>query len=359
MRETPSKRLRTGRLPLLALALLWIVGAAADSLAGTDVTAPPAGSARLTAVAGSATVGDAPLSRTAGLADDSAIETGDDGNAAMLVDEDNLVELCASTKMKLKRHPSTGGRVIEVGAGTTRIIVDPTAGNEPLQISTPAAIATIMGTVVYVTVDPGTGETTITSGDHPVRIQSSDPKIGGSTTINGLEQITMRPGQAPATPKRVAPSVLENLSGCLQDIHGAALAFDRAAVAKQTQDRMAQADGEVAQLPVVGAGPPEPSLGSGNEQGIEDPADIIVTTDVVSPPQLDDDLDFPDPCGGIPGDGCFPFPNVEQQSGGFSGFSAGNVSIGVGGVSGSVNSVTGSISNDISRGTVSVGADGP
>ena len=141
---------------------------------------------------------------------------------------------------------------IEVGAGTTRIIVEPGSSDEPIQISTPAAIATILGTVVYVTVDPVTGETTIASEDHPVKIESSDPSISGSTTINGMETLTMRPGEAPAAkPQRMAKSVLQNLGGCLRDIHGDALAFDRATVADRVPDRMAAADAEVVDLPLV------------------------------------------------------------------------------------------------------------
>jgi hypothetical protein len=263
---------------------------------------------------GSGKAGDSPLSRESELGDEAEIATGDDGNAAMLVDEDNLVELCASTKMKLKHDDATGGRIIEVGAGTTRIIVDPTKGGEPLQISTPAAIATIMGTVVYVTVDPASGETTIASEDHPVQIKSSDPNVSGSTTINGMESVTLTPGEAPERPEKMARSVLENISGCLANLHGVALDYDRVAAANRAQDRLARADGELAELPPVGIGPEGPGVPDGAEQGIEDPANVISPTDIVQLQPMEEEMyDYPEPCGGIPGDGCFPFPNQGED----------------------------------------------
>jgi ferric-dicitrate binding protein FerR (iron transport regulator) len=310
MNDDPSRSQRRNLgSTLLCLAVALTAGTAMGDSVGGEIAVPAPGSARLTAVSGDTSLGGDPVDRRSDLGDQAAIQTGEDGNAAMLVDEDNLVELCASTKMKLKRHPESGGRIIEVGAGTTRIIVEPGSTDEPLQISTPAAIATILGTVVYVTVDPATGETTIASEDHPVKIESSDPDIKGSTTINGMETLTMRPGEAPgAKPEKLAKSVLENLSGCLKDIHGDALAFDRTYVADKAQERMAAADAEVVDLPLVGLGPPVgPPMEGPGEEGIEDPADVIEPLDIVDLPD-EDMFDLPEGCGEIPGDACFPFP---------------------------------------------------
>jgi len=317
MKDDLSRRRRPDFAAVLGLALILLAGTATAADTGADD--PPMGSARLTAVSGEASLGGDPIDRRSDLGDEAAIATGEDGNAAMLIDRGNLVELCASTKMKLRRHPKTGGRVIEVGAGTTRIIVEPGSNDEPLQISTPAAIATILGTVVYVTVDPVTGETTFASEDNPVKIQSSDPSIKGSTTINGMETLTMRPGEAPAAkPQKLARAVLNNLGGCLKDIHGDALAFDRGRMAGKVPDRMAADDGAVVDLPVVGlaAAPPQVEEPGGGE-ALENPADVISPIDVVELPDSDDSLPLPGPCDGLPCDGGI-------FDGGFSGGVGGN-----------------------------------
>ncbi|MBW2665991.1 MAG: FecR domain-containing protein [Deltaproteobacteria bacterium] len=249
--------------------------------------------ARLTAVVGEATSGDAALSREGALAEDTQIKTGSDGGAAMLVDEDSLVELCAETIMTLTRNEA-GNRVIEVGAGTTRIIVQPRPGEEHIQIHTPAAIATILGTVVYVTVDPITRESSIATLDNPVRIISADPTIEGSTTIHGSERITMMPGEAPAAvPERLPESTLTNLGGCLADFHAAALQLDRIAHASNVGERIALLDGRVASLPRVAIekskpDPPTP----GSRPSIEDPSEVLSPIDTVNPPQQPDYDDF-------------------------------------------------------------------
>ena len=212
MSDNPQKKHRRvlAALPFL-MALLVAGGASAAETA-----------ARVTAV-----TGDANVDRSGAVGDDTAVETGADGNAAMLVDDNSLVELCASTQMTLTRSSDTGSRVINVGAGTTRIMVEPRADGEQIQVHTPAAIATILGTVVYVTVDPVTGETTIASEDNEVRVESSDPNVQGSTTITGSEQVTIRPGEAPSPPTKLARRTLSNMGDCLADSHDMALAFDR------------------------------------------------------------------------------------------------------------------------------------
>lgn len=302
---------RGAGIALVCALALFVAGPASAAAVG----------ARLTAVAGKATSGDAALTRAGALAEDTPIETGDDGGAAMLVDEDSVVELCAETIMTLTRNEE-GNRVVEVSAGTMRIVVEPRLGEEHIQIHTPAAIATILGTVVYVTVDPVTGESSITSADNPVRVEARDPKVTGSTTIQGSERITMKPGEAPATePEKLPKSALTNLGSCLMDSHTTALDLDRLQHDAIVGERIALADGSVAGLPSVASGGPD--FGPpGDASSIENPADVlspIDTVDGIDPPvdppveppiePPGDIFDLPQPCQGIPGDGCFPFPS--------------------------------------------------
>jgi hypothetical protein len=301
MSETHSTKHRSAVIAVLCAALIAVPGAvhAAESVA------------RVTAVMGSANAGDAALDRSEPLGEDSSIETGEDGNCAMLVDEDALIELCASTLMTITRREDTGSRVVKLDAGSTRIVVEPRDVDERIEVHTPAAIATILGTIVFVEVDPATGRTMITSEDNDVNVRSNDPSISGSTTISGSEQITIMPGQAPEQPIRIGRTALANLGGCLVDFHRVALSMDRGAATQRTQDRLAMVDGQIAELPVVGAEPTRPPVVDvGSEGDLVDPADTIEPVDTASPPSSPPvpDLPLPEPCDGLPGDGCFPFP---------------------------------------------------
>jgi hypothetical protein len=301
MNDNTRREQRAALAALSCLIALLIAGAAPASETAARVTA---------------VVGGANIDRSAAVGDDTSIETAADGNAAMLVDEDSLVELCASTIMTLTRRPDTGNRVIKVGAGTTRIMVEPRGDDEHIQIHTPAAIATILGTVVYVTVDPVTGDTTIASEDNPVRVENADPTVTGSTTINGMESVTLRRGEALSEPTKIARSVLANMGGCLTDLHDAAASLDSAVVIGNVQDRLAMADGVDASLPEVGAGVAAAlTVGDPGGDPTENPfkEPIPPPSEPEPPPPPSSELPLPEPCADIPGDACFPFPGGQGQ----------------------------------------------
>jgi len=276
---------RLGRMLALCLSANLIVGTAA----AVDETA----AVRLTAVIGDAALEDRPVEPNSNVTEGASITTGDDGNLAMLVDEDAVVELCAKTEMKLQRDEETGTRTIEVGAGTTRIILDPKADVGSLQIVTPAMVATLMGTAVYVTVDAATGESTIVSEDHAVRLESRDPNVLGSTVINGKQKLTMKPGEAPPEkPEDVSDEDIEKISECLKDIHGAAVANSKSGSSKP-EDRMAALDGELFFFPL----PPFDPLDPSDDPLGEPPNDPNIETFNVYPNEFEDNRP-PEPTDG-------------------------------------------------------------
>jgi len=263
--------------------------------------------ARITAVAGGTNVDDAAAEHSAALEDDASVQTADDGNCAMLVDEDALVELCSSTIMTLTRKPDTGNRVVKIDAGTTRVVVEPRSADEYIEIHTPAAIATIMGTTVFVEVDPVTGGTKITS-DNLVRVTSSDPNVKGSADASNMEQITIMPGQAPSQPKQMDRTALANLGGCLVDFHQLALSVDRGSTSSRTQNRMALGDGQTAALPVVAAAHGTPTV-PGPDEGPPEAPDLDPFDS--GDPGIDE-LPLPEPCD-LPGDGCIIIPSPQLR----------------------------------------------
>jgi hypothetical protein len=319
MDQKPQTRQRGALAAALCAIAVLIAGAA--SAAET--------AARITAVEGGTHVGDAAADRSAALGEDAAVRTDDDGNCALLVDEDALVELCSSTIMTLTRRPDTGNRVVKVDAGTTRIVVEPRTADEYIEIHTPAAIATIMGTIVFVEVDPVTGATKVTA-DNPTRVGSNDANVAGSSISSNMEQVTILPGEAPSQPKQISRTELANLGGCLVNFHEVALADDRSATRRNTQNRMAMGDGEQMTLVVSEEPPPAMVIDEpGGNDDLVDPEEVLENAEAPEeagdhnggsnggsngdpnggsddfPP---DELPFPDPCGDIPGDACFPFP---------------------------------------------------
>jgi hypothetical protein len=218
------------------------------------------GAAQVTAAVGTALSGGDALEQRAALEDIADLETGDDGNCSLLVDQDALMELCGDTSLKLDRKEGKpdGPRIVRLDRGEIRMVVEPRLAEERIEIHTPAAIATLLGTVVHVSVD-ALGVTTITSAVSRVLVEPSDRSIPGSTTIDAGQQLVIAPGEPPPSqPTQVSPRMLASQGGCLIDFHAAALFSDRAARENQKVEEVVTED-IVEELPAVAAGPDQPS----------------------------------------------------------------------------------------------------
>ena len=217
--------------------------------AGTALAA-----AQLTTAIGT-TSGDDALEGRADVADGEELETDEEGGCSVLVDGDALMEVCGNTSLQLARKggDSDGSRVVKLERGAIRMVVEPRLGEEKIEIHTPAAIATVLGTILYVSVDAN-GVTTITSEVGRVLVESANPSVQGKTTLNGGQQIVIQPGQAP--PKRpieISRQKAGGLGGCLLDFRAAALRSDRAAAADPKIETTVADDFAVASLPKVAA----------------------------------------------------------------------------------------------------------
>jgi hypothetical protein len=261
------------------------------------------GATRVTAAVGTALSGGDALEQRGALEDVADLETGDDGNCSLLVDQDALMELCGGTSLKLDRKEGKpdGPRVVRLDRGEIRMVVEPRLGEERIEIHTPAAIATLLGTVVHVSVD-ALGVTTITSAASRVLVESSDKSVRGSTTIDGGQQLVMAPGEAPARqPTQVSPQMLTSLGGCLIDFHAAALGADRAASENRTIEEAVSED-IVEDLPGVAAG--ESLLAAFDPTPDRDPEPPYDQTDDEKIQEiLEAEDDFLEVCG-LPGEHC-------------------------------------------------------
>jgi hypothetical protein len=264
--------------------------------------------ATVTAVTGKAGAGGAPLERAVNLADGDSLQTGDDGACSILVDQDAVLEVCQGTSLRLGRRDGTSGgpRVLELRQGEIRVLAQPRAAAQRIEIHTPAAIATILGSVLYVSVD-AKGVTTIASAESDVRVESSR-RLGSVLTLAGGRQVTVRPGAPlPRVTEKWDPNV-SPADGCLIDFR--AIAFDasrrrgdgRALDAITGQDALDS-------LPPVGAGsegrwtsPLKDDWINPNNQVIYNQ---ISTGLVVSPASATPGPGLP-PCGPFPGESCIP-----------------------------------------------------
>ena len=198
--------MRNGGLAVGLAALLWSGAPAvfADEVAGHVTASIEPGL-------------DGPIS------DGEHVRLGEGDACSILLDDDAVVELCGETSVVFKRDRDSNRRIVSLDSGEIRIVVEPREFEERIEIHTPAAIATLLGTIVHVAVDPKTGETTITSAQSKVSVRSDESAVRGTTVLTAGEQVTVEPGDAPpADPKRLDPEEVSALGGCLVNFHTAA-----------------------------------------------------------------------------------------------------------------------------------------
>jgi hypothetical protein len=279
---------------------VWLLVAA---LAADAPAAGAAQGATVTAVTGNAGAGGVPIERQARLADGDSIQTGDDGACSVLVDEDAVLELCQGTSLRLGHRDgrSEGPRVLELRRGEIRVLAEPRGPDQRIEIHTPAAIATILGSVVYVAVD-ATGTTTIASAESDVRIESSR-RLGSAVTLAAGQQVTIRPGApVPRTTQKWNPDA-SAADGCLIDFRAIAYDASRGRGDRRALDAITGQDA-VEGLPQVAAGSEGRWTSPVKDDWIDPKLHEIyneIDTGAVQPPS-----EFVPPCVPFPGEFCIP-----------------------------------------------------
>ena len=293
---------------LSALALLLADAPSAVSAIEVDPgEAPPA--ARVTAHIGAATSGNVPLEKQGTLVDGSDLETGEDGGCSVLVDDNALMELCGGTSLRLERKDDKqeGVRVVRLDRGEIRLVVEPRLGLERIEIHTPAAIATILGTVVFVSVDEFR-VTTITTGadsESVVSVTSNLPNVKGKTQLTGGQQIVIHPGEAPPPAAKLNRQAIARLGGCLVNFHSLSLDLDLRVHRGGKIEAVVNEEISTVSLAAVAAETTPDTVPQVDPPVDTDPP--YTPTDVVDP-ELIMELSRPGsgepPCGSLPGKTC-------------------------------------------------------
>jgi len=273
----------------------------------------------LTSVMGETSSPTGDLDSHTELGDEERLETGDESGCSILLDENAVVELCGQTRISFATDARRGNRIVNIESGTVRMVVEPREAGERIEIHTPAAIATILGTIIYVTVDPTTGETTFTSSDSRVNIRGRDeldctpvglpaeagiPECAEGTTIGSLEQLTVAAGGQARETTKVDERDLAALGGCLFNFHELAAKIDRMGQEKKAAERVAAVDVASVDLPPVSLDD-GPAIETGSGDDIE--AEIDPFDDPRQEDQIRDsitDMEVPDCGGSVPGEHC-------------------------------------------------------
>jgi hypothetical protein len=311
---------------VLEMRRIFLCTAIVGTLSFQTGSAWAAKDAFLTSVKGEASVSAGALDSHSELGDDEPLETGDESGCSVLLDENAVVELCGQTRISFATDERRGNRIVNIESGTVRMVVEPREANERIEIHTPAAIATILGTVIYITVDPATGETTFSSSDSRVNIRGRDevdctpvglppeaglPECAVGTTIGSLEQLTVVPGEQARKKTTVDEQDLAALGGCLVNFHDLAAQIDRASQEKKSAARVAAVDVAAVDLPPVSLDV-APAIETETETGTDDieveldPLDDPAQEEEIREAIMEEMMDYEPPdCGGsVPGDHC-------------------------------------------------------
>lgn len=190
------------------------------------------------------------------------IELEGNATASLIVDGTAIVRLCHGASLGFASDG--GGRTSALDLRTGQLMISSALGrgNDPLEIHTPAATASLLRTEAHVEVDLLTGDTVITSLSSELRVNGVGANAVRSVVISAGERVTIKTGFGPGAVEAAdAPASSDSpySSACLDDARYriAAVAAARGEYAHNSVSPIALMDLEGAEsVPTVAAGPP-------------------------------------------------------------------------------------------------------
>jgi hypothetical protein len=185
------------------------------------------------------------------------IDIEGNATASLLVGDSTVAQLCHGASLGFGNDRGGAAHFLNLITGQMKVSVSRRATNAPLEIHTPAAIASSRGTQVHLAVNPETGETVITALAHQVRVKAVDTSDDDGVVISQGEQVTIRKGLKPGKIETIDAVSFAGSSDCLDDsrYRVAAVKAARREYSESSLDDIAQMDMED-ELPTVAAGPP-------------------------------------------------------------------------------------------------------
>lgn len=285
----------------------WIHGVLTALLALPVGVASAAPVAQVTGTMGTTTTGDAALALRQGLEEGADVVTDADGGCSLLIDEDLLMEACGDTRVALERKDGDpdGARVVRLERGNVRMVVEPRGvDEEKVEIHTPAAIATVLGTILHVSVN-ALGVAEVTSEANRVQVSSTNPNITETRVLEPGQTIQIAVDGSLGEVVDLEPDEMQAMGTCFDNLHDLSVNADSR---KRTQSKIDQANQttvEEVETPAVGS--------PGDDGGFTPPGDPGENPNPNIPPEVTVDpmemmMDMEEPtCGppGLPGETCF------------------------------------------------------
>lgn len=211
----------------------------------------------LTAADGNVTAAGKQLGQLDEISSADTIEVGGDGIASLVVADSAIVKMCHGATLGFDNDQGDGPSALTLRNGQLKVSSEKRPTDNPLEIHTPAAIATLLGTELHIDVDPETGDSTFTSIGHQTRINSVDTPDGEGIVISPGESVVVRKGEQPDAVKAADFAAIQTTSNCLDEkrFRVAAVSVARQDYGKQSLAQIAAMDAET-NLPTVSAGPP-------------------------------------------------------------------------------------------------------
>jgi len=191
------------------------------------------------------------------VAEAEPIVTGPESKCSVLFESSSLIQFCGEAAVQLRHDRPRNATLLDVQRGATRAVIGKRAPDAPLEIRTPVAIAEIRGTVIDVSVDPASGDSTFSLEEGEVRIKGRE-NGSPTVTLRAGEQVTIRNGR----PSKVTRFRLEDLrkgSTCPADVAYRQTAVQQDRGESQAIDQITVAD-IPEKTPEVGSGPSVPRL---------------------------------------------------------------------------------------------------
>jgi hypothetical protein len=209
MQDPPRavRRRTSGQRPSLAFASIAAL-LVATSIAHAEI--------RVTSSSGASHADGTPLTQHSTVASGEVIKVDKRGRASIYA-ANTVVNLCNGAKMKFQTEASDGAQILGISEGEIKASAGPRGKGSRLEIHTPVAIATLLGTAVHVEVDPETGDTIITSLEHRVRVENIDDALDGYVILSPGDQVVVRKDSAPNEVSKVDPGDFKRSSRCLDD----------------------------------------------------------------------------------------------------------------------------------------------
>ena len=133
------------------------------------------------------------------------------GRVRIALLDGSLLSLGARSVMRITKHDPQGQQTeIELHGGRLRAnMVKLTQGGASFEVKTPTAVIGVVGTD-FVVLAEAESLTTVYAIEGVVVVRNRDFNVEGLVMVRPGERTTVRPGQPPTTPERVAPAELQS-----------------------------------------------------------------------------------------------------------------------------------------------------